>query len=238
MKVALATGAGHRLGREFALGLGRAGYTVAVHFRSRREDADETVRLLRSFGARGEAFEADLAQDGAPQTLVDSVMKRFGRLDAILHAASPWIEKPLGEVTSADWDATFGAGPKAAFFLAQAAEAELRRNSGSILVISDVAAVKAWPKLAAHCAAKAAMNSLVANLAVALGPEVRVNGIAPGIVLPPNDFPAEKLARIVAKTPLHRAVAVPDLIAMALSVLSNQSMTGQVVTVDAGLSVS
>ena len=117
-------------------------------------------------------------------------------------------------------------------------QAHVELPPGSILVISDVAAVKAWPKLAAHCAAKAAMNSLVANLAVALGPEVRVNGIAPGIVLPPDDFPAEKLARIVAKTPLHRAVAVPDLIALALSVLSNQSMTGQVVTVDAGLSVS
>jgi pteridine reductase len=238
MKVALATGAGHRLGREFALGLGRAGFSVAVHYRSKRRDADETVRLLTSLGSRGEAFEADLARDGAAQELVAAVLERFGRLDAILHAASPWIEKPLADVTGADWDATFGAGPRAAFFLAQAAESELRKRNGSILLVSDVAAVKAWPKLAAHCAAKAAMNSLVANLAVALGPEVRVNGIAPGVVLPPEDFPEEKLARIIAKTPLRRAVAVPDLIALALCVLSNPSMTGQVVSVDAGLSVS
>ena len=238
MKVALATGAGHRIGREFALGLGRAGFTVAVHYRTRSEDAEETIRLLRSLGSRGEAFGADLARDEAPQTLVSDVLARFGRLDAILHAASPWIEKPFSDVTGADWDTTFGAGPRAAFFLAQAAEAELRRTRGSILLISDVAAVKAWPKLVAHCAAKAAVNALVANLAVALGPDVRVNGIAPGVVLPPNDFPADKLARIVARTPLGRAVTVPDLVALAISILSNASMTGQVVTLDAGLSVS
>lgn len=238
MRVALATGAGNRLGREFALGLGRAGFTVAVHFRTRSDDAEETIRLLRSLGSRGEAFGADLAQSGAAEALVGSVLQRFGRLDAILHAASPWIERPFSQVTEADWDTTFGAGPRAAFFLAQAAEAELRRVRGSILLISDVAAVKAWPKLVAHCAAKAAVNALVANLAVALGPEVRVNGIAPGVVLPPADFPADKLARIIARTPLGRAVAIPDLVALAISVLSNASMTGQVVTLDAGLSIS
>ncbi|MEO6323658.1 MAG: SDR family oxidoreductase [Thermoanaerobaculia bacterium] len=238
MTVALATGAGHRLGREFALGLGRAGYTVAVHYRTSRGDAEETVRLLAASGASGECFQADLALDGSPEALVAAVLQRFGRLDAILHAASPWIEKPLADFTSQDWAATFDAGPRAAFFLAQAAEPELRKNSGSILLISDVAAVKAWPKLVPHCAAKAAMNSLVANLAVALGPEVRVNGIAPGVVLPPDGFPVEKLQRIVGKTPLRREVTVRDLVDLAMAVLTNASMTGQVVTVDAGLSIS
>ena len=104
-------------------------------------------------------------------------------------------------------------------------------------MISDVAATKAWPSHVPHAAAKAALNSLVANLAVALGPEIRVNGLAPGIVLPPEELSPEDVLRLVVRTPLKRKVAVPDLVAMALAVLRNRSMTGQVVAVDAGRSI-
>lgn len=237
MKVALATGAGNRLGRELALGLGRAGYTVAIHFRSRREDADETLRLLSKQGSAGAVFEADFRVPRAAGALVASVLEKFGRLDALLHAASPWIERPLAEMSEDDWDASFSVGPKTAFFLAQAAESALRASRGSILLVGDVAAMKAWPKLIPHCAAKAAINSLVMNLAVALGPEVRVNGIAPGVVLPPEGFGPEKLARIVERTPLKRRVEVSSVVDQAMSILANEGMTGQVVAVDAGLSV-
>ncbi len=130
----------------------------------------------------------------------------------------------------------FRAGPRAAFFLAQAAAPELARSSGSILLVSDVAATQAWPTHVPHAAAKAAINALVRNLAVALGPNVRVNGIAPGVVMPPADMSREAVDALVAKTPLGRPVAVADLMSMALAILENRSMTGQVVAVDAGRS--
>ncbi len=136
----------------------------------------------------------------------------------------------------ADWEAVFRAGPRAAFFLAQAALPALRAAQGSILFISDVAATQAWPSHIPHSAAKAAINALVRNLAVALGPEVRVNALAPGVVLPPAEMSAEAVAALVARTPLARKVNVEDLTAMAIVVLENRSMTGQVVTVDAGRS--
>ncbi len=140
-------------------------------------------------------------------------------------------------MTLSDWEAVFRAGPRAAFFLAQAAAPALARSSGSILFVSDVAATQAWPTHVPHAAAKAAINALVRNLAVALGPHVRVNAIAPGVVMPPADMSPEAVAALVGKTPLGRPVAVADLMAMAVAILENRSMTGQVVTVDAGRSI-
>jgi pteridine reductase len=232
--VALATGAGKRLGREFALGLGRAGYAVAVHYRSDPAEATETVRRLAEIGAAAQAFRADLSEQGVPRRLVEAVLARFGRLDAILHAASPWIEKPFSEITEADWDAAQDVGPRALFFMAQAAADALRQAHGSILIVSDVAATKAWPRHVPHAVAKAALNALVVNLAVALAPDVRVNAVAPGIVLPPEDLPEDVLARLVARTPLKRMVAVADVVSAAIGLLSNRSVTGQVLAIDAG----
>ncbi|HMM36439.1 MAG TPA: SDR family NAD(P)-dependent oxidoreductase, partial [Thermoanaerobaculia bacterium] len=97
--VALVTGASRRLGRALAEGAARAGHDVAVHFRSDPEAAARTVAEITRLGARAEAFRADLRAPGAPQGLVGSVLGRFGRLDLLLHSASPWLEKPVDEVT-------------------------------------------------------------------------------------------------------------------------------------------
>jgi NAD(P)-dependent dehydrogenase (short-subunit alcohol dehydrogenase family) len=234
--VALVTGGAHRLGRELALGFGRAGYDVAVHFRSRREDAEETGGLLRKGGTKAASFRADLSRSDAPLLLVRKVLSVFGRLDVLVHAASPWMTKAVADVTVADWEAVFLVGPRAAFFLAQAAAPHLAKSRGAILLISDVAATKAWPNHVPHAAAKAAVDALVRNLAVALGPSIRVNGLAPGIVLPPARLSSDVVRRLVARTPLCRRVAVEDLVSMAVAMASNRSMTGQVVAVDAGRS--
>ena len=244
LKVALVTGGAKRLGFEFAKALARNGYSVALSFRSDPEAAGHAVDFLRKEeGVRAEAFQADLAADGAPHALLEEIFSSSlspsspPRLDALVHAASPWIPKPFSDVTLADWEAVFRAVPRAAFFLAQAAAPALARASGSILFVSDIAATQAWPTHIPHSAAKAALNALVRNLAVALGPGVRVNAVAPGVVMPPAQMSAEAVAALVAKTPLARKVSVADLTAMAIAVLENRSMTGQIVTVDAGRSV-
>jgi pteridine reductase len=258
VKVALVTGGAKRLGFEFAKALADAGYSIALTYRTSRAEADAAVDFLlrRKEGNRAEAFRADFAVDGAPIKLFEEIFSSplFSpssssssssgtpaeppRLDALVHAASPWIPKPVSAVTLDDWEAVFRAGPRAAFFLAQAAAPELARSSGSILFVSDVAATQAWPSHVPHAAAKAAINALVRNLAVALGPGVRVNAIAPGIVMPPADMSRDAVDALVAKTALGRAVAVADLMAMAVAILENRSMTGQVVTVDAGRTLS
>jgi pteridine reductase len=243
-KVALVTGGAKRLGFEFAKALARAGYAVAISYRTSKAEAQAALDFLRKEeGARAEAFQADLAVDGAPPKLFEEIFSSSlfpsspPRLDALVHAASPWIPKPFPSVSLADWEAIFRAGPRAAFFLVQAAAPALARSSGSILFISDIAATQAWPSHIPHAVAKAAINALVRNLAVALGPEVRVNAIAPGVVMPPAEMSAEAVAALVARTPLARKVDVTDLTAMAIAVLENRSMTGQIVTVDAGRSI-
>ncbi len=234
--VVLVTGGAHRLGRELALAFGATGYAVAVSYRTDPAKADQTIRDLLALGADAAAFRVDLAADDAPRRLVADVLARFGRLDVLVHAAAPWITRPFADVTIPEWEAVFRTGPRAAFFLAQAAAEAIRKSEGSILLISDVAATKAWPNHVPHAAAKAALNALVVNLAVALGPGVRVNGLAPGIVLPPEELSQEDVLRLIVKTPLKRKVALPDFVSMAVALARNRSMTGQVVAVDAGRS--
>mgnify|MGYP001036817522 FL=1 len=235
--VALVTGASRRLGRAFAEGAARSGHDVAVHYRSDPAAARAAVAALVALGARTEAFPSDLRAPGAPGRLVEAVLRRFGRLDLLVHSASPWLEKPVEEVTEADWDDVFSVGPRAGFFLARAAGPALCAREGAILLVSDVAATKAWPRHVPHAVSKAAVEALVRNLAVALAPGVRVNGIAPGIVLPPDDLPASEVERLVSRTPLRRAVPVEDLVSAALLLSANRSVTGQVLAVDAGRAV-
>ncbi len=249
MKVALVTGGAKRLGFEFAKALARTGYAIALSYRSDAEEAGRAVDFLRKQeNARAEAFRADFADDGAASSLVEAVFtsslfspstgsRVAPHLDALVHAASPWIPKPFASVTVDDWEAIFRAVPRAAFFLAQAAAPALARASGSILFVSDVAATQTWPTHIPHAAAKSALNALVRNLAVAMGPEVRVNAVAPGIVLPPAAMSAEAVAALVVKTPLERQVDIADLMALSIAILENRSMTGQVVAVDAGRSI-
>ncbi len=235
--VALVTGASRRLGRALAEGAARSGHDVAVHYRSDPVAAAETVAALGVLGARAEAFAADLREPGAPRRVVEAVLDRFGRLDLLIHSASPWIEKAVEAVSENDWDAVASVGPRAAFFLSQAAAPALAEREGSILLVSDVAATRAWPHHVPHASAKAAIDALVRNLAVALAPSVRVNGIAPGIVLPPDDLSAAAVERLVGRTPLKRLVSVEDLVSVALLLATNRSITGQVLAVDAGRSV-
>lgn len=235
--VALVTGASRRLGRALAEGAARAGHDVAVHYRTDPAAAAETAVALGVLGARAEAFAADLREPGSARKLVEEVLDRFGRLDLLIHSASPWIEKAVEAVSEDDWDAVASVGPRAAFFLSQAAAPALAGREGSILLVSDVAATRAWPHHVPHASAKAAIDALVRNLAVALAPSVRVNGIAPGIVLPPDDLSAAAVESLVGRTPLKRLVSVDDLVSAAFLLAANRSITGQVLAVDAGRSV-
>ncbi len=235
--VALVTGGARRLGRAFAEGAARSGHDVALHYRTGSAEAVAALAALAALGARAEAFPSDLREPGAPRRLVEAALARFGRLDLLVHSASPWLAGEVSAVTEADWDDVFGVGPRAGFFLAQAASDALAESRGALLLVSDVAATKAWPRHVPHAASKAAVDALVRNLAVALGPQVRVVGIAPGIVLPPEDVAPEEFARLVSRTPLGRPVALDDLVTAALQLAANRSVTGQVLAVDCGRSV-
>ena len=234
MKAALVTGGARRLGREVALALARAGWSVAVHYRSREAEAEATVRELGAIGVKAVALRADFRLPGSAPALVQEAAERLGRLDLVVHGASPFSPRDVADVTEDEWDETFAAVAKAGFFLAQAAAPALHETRGSIVYLSDVAARQAWPRFVPHAAAKAALEALVRNLAVALAPEVRVNAVAPGVVLPPDGMDPAEIERLVARTPLKRRVEVADVCDAVLFLAGNASVTGQVLDVDAG----
>lgn len=233
-RAALVTGGARRLGKAVALALAREGFSVAVQFRSGEAEAAETVAELRALGSDAEAFRADFREPGSAARLLRAARERFGGLDLLVHGASPFAPRKLAEVTEEEWDETFAAVAKAGFFLAQAAEETLRESEGSVVFLSDVAARQAWPRFVPHGAAKAALEALVRSLAVALAPRVRVNAVAPGVVLPPDGMDPAEVARLVERTPLKRRVEVEDVVAAVLFLARNRSITGQVLDVDGG----
>lgn len=228
------TGSAHRLGKAIAVGLAQAGFQIAIHYNGSSQAAQETQTELWRICPGHFVLKADLSDVNACRELVAAASRHHGRLDLLVHSASPWHEGPIEAVTPGEWDDVFAVGPRAGFFLAQAAFPHLRENRGAIVLISDVAATQAWPAHVPHAVAKAAVNALVRNLAASMGPWVRVNGVAPGIVLPPPDMPDTQVERLVARTPLATLVRVEDVVGAVTSLVSNRSITGQILAVDAG----
>jgi len=202
-------------------GTGRVGSAVAAQLQA------DGFRVLAA-GRR----DGDLADPGAARALVERAAAELGGLDLVVHAAAEgFAPKAVADVSEADWDAAFGAGAKGAFFVAQAAAPHLRTSSlGLLVLVEDVAAYQPWPSFAPHCAAKAAEAMLTRVLARALGPEVRVCGVAPG---PVAVDPGQEERR-AAETVLGR-VGSPEDVAEAVAYLVRAPfVTGASLVVDGG----
>jgi pteridine reductase len=200
---------------------GRVGAAIA-----RRLEMDG----LRVLGAGRD--DGDLSEPEAARALVARTVEELGGLDLVVHAAGEgFVPQPVEAVTEEDWDAAFGVTAKGSFFLAQTAAPHLRESDlGLVVLIEDVAAYQPWPSFVPHCAAKAAQAMLTRVLARALGPDVRVCGIAPG----PVAVEAGQEERRAAETVLGR-IGSPDDVADAVSYLVRAPfVTGSTLVVDGG----
>ncbi len=233
-RVALVTGAGRRLGQAIAVALGRHGATVAVHYNGSADGADDTCRLIRDAGGAADAFHADLGEADAPERLIGRVVDRFGTLDVLVSSAAMMQRTPIGEVTVAEWDAMFALNLRAPFFLAQAAARVMRERGGCIVNIADLAAFETWPAYVPHGISKAGVVQMTRALARALAPHVRVNAVAPGAILLPDEWSASSGERLAATTPLRRLGAPDDVVDAVLYLLSADYVTGETVVVDGG----
>jgi pteridine reductase len=233
-RVALVTGAGRRVGRALALALGGRGMAVAVHHHESSAGAEDAVATLRATGVNAAAFDADLTDAAAPEALVQRVVAHFGRLDVLVNSAALMRRTPVGEVSVSDWDRMFALNLRAPFFLAQAAAPRLRASRGTIVNIADLAAFETWPGYIPHGLTKAGLVHMTRALARVLAPDVRVNAIAPGTVLLPDDWSAADAARLNATTPLGRSGTPADVAAALLFLLDADYITGETIIVDGG----
>jgi pteridine reductase len=233
-RVALVTGAGHRVGRAIALALGARGMRVAVHYNATADGAKETVRLIESAGGEARAFAGDLTHPKAPDSLVASVVDAFGGLDVLVNSAAVMVRTPFGEVTPKQWDDIMALNIRAPFFLAQAAAPHLRAANGAIVNIADLAAFETWPAYVPHGISKSGVVHLTQSLARVLAPDVRVGGIAPGTVLLPEQWSDEDAERLRATTPLRRMGRPEDVSSTVVFILDSDFLTGETIIVDGG----
>ncbi|MBI5781297.1 MAG: pteridine reductase [Rhodocyclales bacterium] len=236
--VVLVTGAAQRIGAAIARHLHAHGWNVALHYRTSAAAAERLAAALAAERpGSAAAFAADLADARAAGPLVAAVLERFGRLDALVNNASTFYPTALPEATPEQWEELMGANARAPFFLTQAAAAELARRRGAVVNVVDIHAERPLPRYPVYTAAKAALAGLTRALAVELAPAVRVNGVAPGAILWPEDgqYPPEERARILAQIPLQR-LGEPSDIARAVRFLLEDApyVTGQILAIDGG----
>jgi len=236
-KAVLVTGAARRVGAALAAAFHAAGARVAVHYRGSKAEADARVaefNAARADSAR--AFQADLSDPAACETLIATVVRAFGRLDVLVNNASSFYPTPVGSITPDQFDDLIGSNLRAPLFLAQAAAPELGKREGLILNIADIHGLKPLRQHAVYCSAKAALIMLTRSLARELGPTVRVNAIAPGPVLwPESGVDAELRRGIVERTALKRAGTPEDVAKAALFFAADAPfVTGEVLAVDGG----
>jgi pteridine reductase len=240
-KTVLVTGGARRVGAAICRRLHRAGANIVIHYRTSNREA---LRLRASLEKRrpGSAacVAADLLDIGALGRLVDASLGTFGRLDILVNNASSFYPTPVGSITEADWDDLVGTNLRAPLFLSQAAAPELARRRGCIVNIVDIHAERPLEAHVTYSLAKAGLVGLTRALARELGPNVRVNAVAPGaIAWPETGVLAEPAvqAEIVARTPLQRIGSVDD-IAQAVHFLAVAPfVSGQVLAVDGGRNV-
>jgi pteridine reductase len=238
-KVALVTGGAHRIGARIARTLHGAGMDLVLHYRSSGAAARALMEeLVAERPASVLPLQADLSESSAYPWIAEQVAAWRGRLDVLVNNASSFYPTPLGEVTEAQWDDLMGSNLKAPFFLAQALTPLLREHHGAIVNIVDIYAERPLKDHPVYSMAKAGNAMMVKALALELGPEVRVNGVAPGAILWPEQGLSEQAQQeILNRTALNR-LGTPEEIARTVLFLVRDAdyITGQIIAVDGGRS--
>src|SRR3974390_1025486 len=239
-QVVLITGGARRVGAEIARTLHAAGANILIHYRSSAAAAIALADQFNKLRAHSAAiFAAHLLNAEAPDKLIAATLLEFGRLDILINNASSFYPTPVGSITLPQWDDLVGSNMKAPLFLSQAAAPSLRAQRGLIINMIDIHALRPLKAHPVYSAAKAGLAMLTRSLARELGPEIRVNGIAPGPVLWPERDMDEALKReIIDKTALKRHGTPQDIARTALFLAKDAGyITGQIIAVDGGRSL-
>jgi len=232
--VVVITGGAIRLGRAHGLHLARKGAHIAFSYLP-NEPWQETKQAIEALGVRCTATELDVRNLAAMQRWVADTAKTFGRIDVLINNASPWLMRPLLEVTEAEYDLCNDVTVKAAFFCTQAvAPIMLQQGHGVIVNVADLSVYEVWPGLGHHAIAKAGVVQLTRYAARELSPTIRVNAVAPGPVLLPPDFTPEQIEESRQRTLVKRLGAPEDVSRMIALLIEHDYLTGHVYFIDGG----
>lgn len=241
-KVVLITGGAKRVGAAICRRLHGAGANLMLHYRTSAGEARLLQAELNHQRKDSVALiQADLLDLGKVPSLVDQTVQSFGRLDALINNAASFYPTPIGEITLEDWENLIGADLRAPLFIAQAAAPALKKTLGAIVNITDIHAERPLKNYILYSIAKAGLVGLTRSLARELAPEIRVNAVAPGPILWPDDDAFDELSRqrIISHTPLRRE-GTPEDIAKAVHFLLTEAtyVTGETINVDGGRHVA
>lgn len=241
-KVVLITGGAKRVGAAICRRLHRAGANLMLHYRASAGEARLLQAELNHTRANSVALiQADLLDTGKLPSIVEQTLSTYGRLDGLVNNASSFFQTPIGEISVDNWNDLIGTNLQAPLFLAQAAAPALRRAQGAVVNIADIHAERPLKNFVVYSVAKAGLVGLTRSLARELAPEVRVNAVAPGPVLWPDDESFDELSRqrIISHTPLKREGTPEDIADTVYFLLADAHyITGETINVDGGRSIA
>lgn len=230
--LALVTGAAHRLGKVFALTLARLGFDILLHYYRSLEAAHQTQAEIESLGRRAILAPADLTDPRHIQSLVSNLQS----LSVLVNSAAFMPSGNVNALTLENWDTSLDLNLRAPFLLSQECASKMT-DGGLIVNISDIGAQKAWSRYPSYTVSKAGLESLTRILARALAPKIRVNAIAPGMVLQSDIVPDEEWQRLIQRIPLKRPARTEELASALEFLVKNEYITGQTIVVDGGYSL-
>ncbi|MFN8434363.1 MAG: SDR family oxidoreductase [Anaerolineales bacterium] len=234
--LALVTGAAQRLGKAFALTLARMGYSIALHYRGSVTEAEKTTEEIRALGVDCLPIRADLTIPDKINFLFSMVDQFHTPLKIVVNSAALMPVGSPRDLELNDWNSALDLNLRAPFLIAQ--EAAKRMDQGGLIVnISDVGAQKPWSRYPSYTVSKAGVESLTKMLGRAFAPSIRVNAIAPGLVLPSDVVTPEKWEQLVKKLPLQRAATLEEITSTLEFLIKNEYITGQTIVVDGGYSL-
>jgi pteridine reductase len=239
MKVALITGAAKRVGAEIARALHQKNMNVIIHYSTSAQDAEKLCQELNQIRQHSAAIlQANLEKIDLLQKFFEKAHQIFGRLDVLVNNACSFYPTKIGETTQTQWENLFSTNAQAPFFLSQAAAPYLAMSSGNIINMIDIHAERPMKQHTVYCMSKAALATMTKSLARELSPNIRVNGIAPGMILWPDAGMSETIKQsILNHIPLARAGTPDHIVKTVLFLLENDYMTGQIIAVDGGRSL-
>ena len=238
-KIALITGGARRIGAEIAKTFHKAGYGVVIHYRQSKGDAADLVELLNNHRANSAwHVQADLQSVTEIQLMVEEVVSIDGGLDVLVNNASSFYPTPMMSASESEWNDLMGSNLKAPFFVSQAAVSSLKKRQGCIVNIVDIYANNSLSEYPIYSTAKSGLKALTASLAKELAPNVRVNGVSPGVILWPENQKDIVDEAVLKKIPLERKGSPKDIAETVLFLADKaRYITGQIISVDGGKSL-